>query len=52
LDFPEVNKKRYTGLGKALLAFMGIARDDQKARVQHYLNMYRFFGALEGEIFG
>ena len=45
LDFPEVNKKRYMGLGKDLLAFMGIARDDQQARVQHYLNMYRFFGA-------
>ena len=45
LDFPEVNKKRYMGLGKDLLAFMGIARDDQRARVQHYLNMYRFFGA-------
>ena len=45
LDFPEVNKKRYMGLGKELLAFMGIARDDKQARVQHYLNMYRFFGA-------
>ena len=45
LDFPEVNKKRYMGLGKELLAFMGIARDDKPARVQHYLNMYRFFGA-------
>ena len=45
LDFPEDNKKRYMGLGKELLAFMGIARDDQPARVQHTLNMYRFFGA-------
>jgi nitroreductase len=45
LDFPEVNKKRYMGLGKDLLAFMGIARDDKQARGQHYLNMYRFFGA-------
>jgi nitroreductase len=52
LDFPEVNKNRYMGLGKELLAFMGIARDDQQARVQHYLNMYRFFGAPEAEIFG
>ena len=33
------------GLGKELLTFMGIDREDKPARVQHYLNMYRFFGA-------
>lgn len=24
---------------------MGISRDDKEARINHYLNMYRFFGA-------
>ena len=32
-------------LGKNLLAFMGIERDDKEARMRHYLNMYRFFEA-------
>lgn len=45
VDFPENHKKRYIGLGRDLLTFMGIARDDKQARLQHYLNMYRFFGA-------
>ncbi|HMK36051.1 MAG TPA: nitroreductase [Desulfomonilaceae bacterium] len=44
-EFPDVLKKRYMGLGKALLAFMGVDRDDKEARVRHYLNMYKFFGA-------
>jgi nitroreductase len=44
-EFPEVHQKRYTGLGRDLLTFMGVAREDKQARLQHYLNMYRFFGA-------
>lgn len=45
VEFPEVHKNRYMGLGRDLLTFMGIARDDKEARAQHYINMYRFFGA-------
>jgi nitroreductase len=45
LTFPEVHKKRYMELGKALLTFMGMDREDKEARIKHYLNMYRFFGA-------
>lgn len=45
VTFPEAHKNRYMGLGRDLLTFMGIARDDKQARVQHYMNMYRFFGA-------
>jgi nitroreductase len=43
--FPDVHKKRYMGLGRDLLTFMGIDREDKEARIQHYLNMYSFFGA-------
>jgi nitroreductase len=45
LGFPEAHKKRYMGLGRDLLNFMGIDREDKEARIQHYLNMYAFFGA-------
>jgi nitroreductase len=45
IDFPDAHKKRYMGLGRALLTFMGIERDDKEARIKHYLNMYKFFGA-------
>lgn len=45
VDFPELHKKRYTGLGRDLLTFLGVARDDSEGRRQHYLNMYKFFGA-------
>jgi nitroreductase len=44
-EFPEIHQQRYTGLGRELLTFMGVARGDKQARRQHYLNMYRFFGA-------
>lgn len=44
-EFPELYTDRYMGLGKALLTTMGIARDDEDARLGHSLNMYRFFGA-------
>jgi len=43
--FPEVQKGRYMGLGRDLLTFLGIAREDKEARAKHYMNMYRFFGA-------
>ncbi len=45
LDFPEPHKVRYKALGKALFMAMGIQRDDREARAQHYLSMYKFFGA-------
>ena len=45
VSFPEVHKQRYVGLGTDLFTYMGIERDDKEARKQHYLNMYRFFGA-------
>jgi nitroreductase len=45
IEFPDAHKKRYMGLGRALLTFMGIDRDDKDARIKHYLNMYKFFGA-------
>jgi nitroreductase len=45
IDFPELYQNRYMGLGRDLLTFMGIERGDKAARMQHYLNMYRFFGA-------
>jgi len=45
LEFPELHKKRYTSLGKELLTHIGIDREDKAARRQHYLNMYKFFGA-------
>jgi nitroreductase len=44
-DFPEVNKSRYTGLGRDLLTYLGVARDDAEGRRQHYINMFKFFGA-------
>lgn len=44
-EFPPVHLQRYTGLGRDLLTFLGIAREDKQARLQHYRNMYRFFGA-------
>jgi nitroreductase len=45
VEFADPYKKRYMGLGRDLLTFLGIAREDQDGRIQHYLNMYRFFGA-------
>ncbi len=45
VNFSGVYKDRYMNLGKNLLAFMGIERDDKQARMRHYLNMYRFFEA-------
>lgn len=45
VEYPAIHKERYVALGRALFTDMGIAREDKKARTEHYLNMYRFFGA-------
>ena len=45
VDYPAIHKERYVSLGRALFTEMGIAREDKQARIEHYLNMYRFFGA-------
>ncbi len=45
IEFSGVHKDRYIGLGRELFTKMGIERDDKEARFQHYINMYRFFGA-------
>jgi nitroreductase len=45
IEFTGAHKQRYMDLGRALLTSMGIERDDKDARIQHYLNMYKFFGA-------
>lgn len=45
IEFPEIHKKRYVGLGRALFTKMGIERGDKVARSEHYINMYKFFGA-------
>jgi nitroreductase len=45
VDFPEKYKNRYVSLGRALFTKMGIERQDMTARTEHYMNMYRFFGA-------
>lgn len=45
IQFSGKHKERYAGLGKALLTAMGVERDDKAGRMQHYMNMYRFFGA-------
>ncbi len=45
IEFSGVYKDRYMKLGKDLLTALGIERADKAARSQHYLNMYRFFGA-------
>jgi nitroreductase len=43
--FVSPHKDRYVGLGRALLTSMGIERGDKEGRLQHAINMYRFFGA-------
>jgi len=45
VDYPAIHKERYVSLGRTLFTEMGIAREDKQARIEHYLNMYRFFGA-------
>ncbi|MFH0825955.1 MAG: nitroreductase [Pseudomonadota bacterium] len=43
--FPNLHMGRYVGLGRSLFTAMGIEREDKAARMQHYLNMYKFFDA-------
>jgi nitroreductase len=45
IHFDGEHKRRYMDLGRDLLTFMGIEREDKDARIEHYLNMYKFFGA-------
>ncbi len=45
MEFSGVYKQRYMNVGKSLLTHMGVSREDKEARIEHYLNMYRFFGA-------
>lgn len=45
IEFHGEYKRRYMDLGRDLLTFMGIDRQDKDARITHYLNMYKFFGA-------
>lgn len=44
-SWPPKNKRRYVDVGRDLFATLGIQRGDKEARMDHYLNMYRFFGA-------
>lgn len=45
IEFHGKYKDRYMQLGRDLLTFMGIERGDKVARMRHYLNMYKLFGA-------
>lgn len=45
VQFPEIHFSRYQKLGKDLLMALNIQRDDKAGRAQHYINMYKFFGA-------
>jgi nitroreductase len=45
IEFHDAHKNRYVGLGRELFTEMGITREDKEARFEHYMNMYRFFGA-------
>jgi len=43
--WPPEHKKRYTETGRDLFNAIGIQREDAKARMNYYMNIYRFFGA-------
>ncbi len=45
VEFTGDHKQRYMDLGRDLLNAIGIDREDKQGRIQHYLNMYKFFGA-------
>lgn len=45
IKFSDPYRDRYNGLGRDLLTFMGVERGDKAARMEHYINMYKFFGA-------
>ncbi|MBU2548553.1 MAG: nitroreductase [Proteobacteria bacterium] len=43
--FPGVYMDRYRAVGKQLFSIVGIGREDQEARMNHALSMFRGFGA-------
>ena len=44
-QWPDSNMSRYREVGKGLFETLLIGREDKEKRNQHYVNMYRFFGA-------
>ncbi|MDY6968402.1 MAG: nitroreductase [Spirochaetota bacterium] len=44
-NWPYKYKKRYVDVGRSLFEVMKIQREDKEARMEHYLNMFRFFYA-------
>ncbi|MCP4725019.1 MAG: hypothetical protein GY863_08290 [bacterium] len=44
-SWPPEHKKRYVEVGRDLFKIIGISRDDKEARMNYYLDMFRFFGA-------
>ena len=43
--WPDLYISRYRDVGRGLFETLSIERKDKKKRDQHYVNMYRFFGA-------
>lgn len=43
--WPDLCMNRYRNVGKGLFETLSIERGDKEKRDQHYLNMYKFFGA-------
>ncbi|RJP55961.1 MAG: nitroreductase [Deltaproteobacteria bacterium] len=44
-QWPDSNMSRYREVGKGLFETLSIGRGDKEKRGQHYVNMFRFFGA-------
>jgi nitroreductase len=44
-QWPDSNMNRYREVGKGLFETLSIEREDRIKRDQHYVNMFRFFGA-------
>lgn len=44
-QWPPAYKKRYSDLGKSVLASLHIAREDKEARLQHFAHMFGLFDA-------
>ena len=43
--WPETLKARYMGVGKAVVTYLGLVREDREGRFRHQLNMGAVFGA-------
>jgi len=43
--WPDLNMSRYRNVGKELFEVLSIGRGDKEKRNQHYVNMFKFFGA-------